>query len=125
MKLSEITRLLSPTRWAIVGVIFALAFFAAWYVLTEPGRANRRAAEAKADSALSGSAAASAKDAAKTVAGSQDREWTIDKQAQEAENAIRNAPEDQRNRVALDALCLSDSARNDPSCVGVRRASAK
>lgn len=121
MNLTEIPRLLSPTRWAIVGVIFALAFFAAWYVLTEPGRANRRATEAKADSALSGSAASSAKDAAKTVAGSQDREWTIDKQAQEAENAIRNAPEDQRNRVALDALCLSDTYARHPSCFELRR----
>jgi hypothetical protein len=120
MKLRELSRMFSPARWALIAVVAVSVLFALWWFWTEPGRANRRATEAKVDSALAGSTASSAKDAGKTIAGAQDREWTIDQQAQEAESAIRHAPEDQRNRVALDALCMSDSARNDPSCVGVR-----
>lgn len=122
MTLSEITRLFSPARWAVIGVIFVLALFATWYVLTEPGRQRQRAAEARAAGAFSAASASSAQDATRTVISGAARETQIDQQSQEAEDEIRNAQDGDRNAIALARLCMRDAYARDPVCVGLRRA---
>lgn len=124
MKLTELPRLLSPTRWAIVGGILLLAFVAIWFVLTEPGRQRQKAAEARVASELSQAAAGSARDAVGTVTKRADTEAQIDRSTTEAEDAIRQAPDDQRNAVALARLCLRDAYASDPACVQLRRSRA-
>lgn len=120
MKLSELPRLMSPTYWLLAGLAAFVIVFWAWWVITEPGRANRRADEAAASSEFANARTAATTDAIGAVIDRGRQESTIDANVKEAERELRQAPEDQRNAVALRRLCLSDSTRDDPACRALR-----
>lgn len=116
MRLTDIPRLFSPTRWAIMGVVLLVVVLGAYWLLTEPGRQRQKAAEARAASEFSQARTGAAKDAVGIVVEQGAREDQIDSNVMEAERELRQAPEGDRNRIALRRLCLSDAARNDPAC---------
>lgn len=116
MRLTEIPRLFSPTRWAVMGVVLLVLIFGGYWLLTEPGRQRQKAAEARAASEFSQARTGAAKDAVAIVVEQGAREDQIDSNVMEAERELRQAPEGDRNRIALRRLCLSDAARNDPAC---------
>ncbi len=107
MRLTEMPRLFSPTRWANFGVVLLVI------VITTP--------EARAVSECSQARTGAAKDAVGIVVERGAREDTIDSNVMEAERELRQAPEGERNRIALRRLCLSDAARSDPACRSMRQ----
>jgi hypothetical protein len=112
---------LSPVGWLItVGLLAVLITCMWWLFIGGPAAARREAALARAEATMGTAHTESAKDAVGAVAAAGRRDAGIDQSVRETENAIRNAPEDQRGAIAVRALCLSDSARNDPACRQLR-----
>lgn len=122
MTLREAARFFSPTAWAVSAALALVLAALVWWGLTEPGRQKQKAAEATASSQYAGAATSSAKDAARTTSDRAAREAEIDHQSKEAEDAIRNAPDAERNAVALARLCMRDAYARDPACAELRRA---
>lgn len=122
MRLSELPRLLSPTRWAMVGVIVLVAVLAIWWVLTEPGRANRRAAEARADGAFSAGRTTSAVEAGRIAGAAHEAAQASETLSRETADALRHVQgADQRldpdlNRAARERLCLRAAYRDRAEC---------
>lgn len=121
MTLREAIRFLSPTAWAVSALLALVLAGLVWWGLTEPGRQKQKAAEATAASQYAGAATASARDAAQTTSERSAREAEIDHQSKEAEDAIRHAPDAERNAVARARLCMRDAYARDPACVELRR----
>lgn len=121
MTLREAARFFSPTAWAACAGLALVLAGLVWWGLTEPGRHKQKAAEATAGSHYAGAATASAKDAAVTTSERAAREAEIDHQSKEAEDAIRHAPDAERNAVARARLCMRDAYARDPACVELRR----
>jgi hypothetical protein len=122
MTLSEISRLFNPAAWAAVIVItLAAALGMGWFV-TEPGRANRRAAEAGASSEMSGARAGAAADAGAILDDTHSAETQSEALSRENADAILQAPgADQRldpelNRTARERLCERAAYRGRPEC---------
>lgn len=88
-----------------------------WAILGRPAHDRRIAAEARGAAIVASGQAKAAQDAIGVITAHEKAEAATDYQAKEAEDAIRAAPEDQRNAVALSRLCLSDAASRQPACV--------
>lgn len=121
MTIREALRLFSPTAWLVSAAVALALGGLLWWGLTEPGRQKQKAAEATAASQYAGAATASAQDAARTTSERAAREAEIDQQSKEAEDAIRHAPDAERNAVARARLCMRDAYARDPACVELRR----
>lgn len=123
MKLREFTRLLSPTYWLIVLAVAALAIFGIWWMVTEPGRANQRTAEAQTSGAMSGARAGSAAEAGKILDGAHANATTSEALSRENADAIAQAPgAGQRldpglNRAGRERVCLRPAYRLSAECV--------
>lgn len=123
MKLTEISRLFSPTRWAIVAGIALVAVCLIVWVLTEPGRANQRAAEARTAGAMSEARAGSAAQAGQILDGAHANATTSEALSRENADAIAQAPgADQRldpglNRAARERMCHRPAYRLSAECV--------
>ena len=123
MKLREFTRLLSPTYWLIVLAVAALAIFGIWWMITEPGRAHQRTAEAKTASAMSGARAGSAAEAGKILDGAHANATTSEALSRENADAIAQAPgAGQRldpglNDAARRGMCKRKAYRRSDECV--------
>lgn len=123
MKLTEIPRLFSPTRWAIVAGIVLIAVCLIVYVLTEPGRANQRAAEARTAGALSETRAGSAARAGQILDQAHVNATTSEALSRENADAIAQAPgAGQRldpglNDTARRGMCKRKAYRRSDECV--------
>ena len=122
MKLKEFTRLLSPTYWILLAIAAAIIVIWLAVIFTAPGRSARAALEAKVGRVTAEGKAAASRDAVDVVVKGGQRDTMIDNQVREASNELRQAPEDERNRLALARLCMSDAARSQPACVELRNA---
>ena len=123
MKFREFTRLLSPTYWLVVLAVAALVIAGGWWIVTEPGRANQRAAEAQTSSAMSGARAGSAAEAGKILDGAHADATTSEALSRENADAIAQAPgADQRldpglNDAARRGMCKRRAYRHSDECV--------
>lgn len=122
MKITELPRLFSPQRWALVGIIVLVAILAIWWVLTEPGRANQRAAEARADGAFSTGRTSSAVEAGKIAGAAHQAAQASEALSRETADVLRQAPgaaerlDPELNRIARERLCLRAAYREHPIC---------
>ena len=122
MKLSEVIRLINPAV-GIVLVVLTLAalLWMGWFV-TEPGRANRRAAAAGAESEMSGARAGAAADAGAILDTTHSAETQSEALSRENADAILKAPgagqrlDPQLNRAARQRLCERPAYRGRPEC---------
>ena len=111
MKLTEVPRLLSPTRWAIVAGIVLITICIIVWVLTEPGRANQRTADARTAGAMSETRAGSAARAVQILDGAHANATNSEALSRENADAILQAPgagqrlDPELNRTARERLC--------------------
>lgn len=125
--IGRFVRALSPTGWALAAMLAIAAILAAWWVLTEPGRARHRAAEAELGARLSDARTESARDAVTIQGNAAQAAAESEQLSRESADVIRNTPgADQRldprlNRVGRERLCLRAAYRNRPECVQLAR----
>lgn len=123
MKLAEFRRLMSPGSWIAAGVAVLLIAGFGWWVLTEPGRANQRAADARAEAALGGSRTVSAQQAAVTLDQAHTAAAAAAQLSRESADVIQAAPgadqalDPRLNRTGRQRLCLRDAYRHRPECL--------
>lgn len=123
MKFREFTRLLSPTYWLVVLVVVALIIAGGWWMVTEPGRANQRTAEAKTAGAMSDARAGSAAQAGNILDQAHVNATTSEALSRENADAIAQAPgAGQRldpglNRAGRERVCLRPAYRLSAECV--------
>lgn len=115
-KAREISRTFSPTRWAILAIAVVLVLILAAWLITWPGRQAQKTADAEAGKAFGEARTNSAVAAIGTVVNNANQAGQIDDRVKGSEDAIRSAPADQRDRVAVDGVCQSPSARRLPEC---------
>lgn len=118
MKLTDIPglRALTPIDWTVAAVVLLAVVAGGWWLITSNSRHKAEATAAKAGAAIAEGRTVSAGEAVKAVDDNAARNTQIDQAVKEAEDDIRNAPEDQRGAAALRALCLRDAYRGDPAC---------
>lgn len=118
MTLRNLIRTVSPAGWLYaVAAVFAIgAIVLAWWILTEPGRANRRSAAAKADATFAQGRADAGKDAIIGIEKNRGKADAIGSRVEGSEDAVRKADPAQRDDAALRELCKSPSTSAWPEC---------
>jgi hypothetical protein len=130
MDVREIVRLMSPTRWAIAGVLAVVLFALAYCALTEPARRAARAMTAKAGQITAGHGEAASAAAANATADLYQHKADQDQLTERGNDDIRSAqghdaPVDPHARDAgLRALCLHDDFKANPHNAALCKAAA-
>lgn len=119
---------LSPIYLASIVLCLMLVAIWGWWIVTEPGRARRDAAGAKAGLVVATGDAKATEKAAGAIADYGDRQGDRNTLTQENADAIRQLPGAQSATPAgyddglVRRLCLRDANANDPRCVRLRKA---
>jgi type II secretory pathway component PulM len=115
-------RTLSPLGIiASVGGLVVL-ILAVWWLVTEPGRARSRAAQAELNARVAAAGSDAGAVAANAISANAEADAETDRIGRETSNAIDHAPDaDVRlpgvSRAMRDGLCKRAAYRSDPLCV--------
>jgi type II secretory pathway component PulM len=107
---------------ALATALALTVLVAGWWLITEPGRARARAAQAVAEAIQARGQVAAGRDAVVIVTASSARDAATDRHTQENRNAILAAPgasapvDPGLGAAGRRAVCLRQSARRLPEC---------
>lgn len=114
-------------KWGAIAAVVIFVVVLGWWFLTEPGRANKRAAEAHAGQAVAQGETAITADSAKAADDLAGRQRARDEQLGDSNANILAQPgaslpvDSGVNDAVLRAQCVRDDYRGDRACIRLRQ----